>query len=183
VSHLTDNLRFVLFAGTCLLPILSLSSCHGTEAPGGVYRCDPLWTGPTISVPGGVLPLPVGYALRDQTSYPHEFSNHKFVSMSEAWGSIYAGYAPTYWESSVIDPDEVELNESVWRGVSRKTLKFPSLNATSELFLFGDGFVLQFQGAAVEMAEPVASCYLQRSAHSAGEAHTESPSGPTGDTL
>jgi hypothetical protein len=92
--------------------------------------------------------------------------------MGEPPGSIYAGYAPTYWESSVIDPDEVVITESVWRGVTRKTLEFTSLNATSDLFLFSDGFVLQFQGTALEVAESVASCYLQLSAR-ANETESE----------
>lgn len=127
------------------------------------YRCEEHWSGPTILLPGGLLPLPHGYALVDRTSHPHIFRNFvAAIREGGELGNIHVGFTPNQ-EEWFGDESEFRVRNFTWNGVHRQQLHHLTTGQELEIFSFTDGVMMEFSGAALPFAEMVASCYRKLS--------------------
>jgi hypothetical protein len=149
-------LGVTLFAG-------AIATAAGTDQIASEYRCDRYWSGPAILLPGGLLPLPHGYALVDRTSRPHIFRNFVAAVLDGGeLGNIHVGFTPSQQEW-VADESEFRVRSSTWKGIQREQLRHLPTGQVLEVFSFADGVMMEFSGAALPFAEMVASCYLELS--------------------
>lgn len=148
--------------GIALCVAIVAVAARSDEAALG-YRCEEHWTGPTILLPGGLLPLPNGYALIDRTSHPHVFRNFVAAILEGGeLGNIHVGFTPNQ-EEWFADESEFRVRKFTWNGVRRQKLHHLATGQELEVFSFADGVMMEFSGVALPFAEMVASCYLELS--------------------
>jgi hypothetical protein len=127
------------------------------------YQCAEGWDGPIIGIRGVFLPLPVGYGLVDRTMEPHEFTNLHEVLHGMPPGRIFVGSAPEFLKERQIDESLFARRSLDWKGTRREILTYRKTGAIIDVFIFENDVILQFIGAALKFAEPVASCYEELS--------------------
>lgn len=171
VDYMSDTGKQMMFdrtrplwqmLGVTLFVATAATSARSDEAA-IEYSCDQYWSGPAIVLPGGLLPLPHGYALTDRTSHPHTFGNFAAAILKGGdLGTILVGFTPNHEEWFAAD-SEFRVREFTWNGVHREQLRHLSTGREMQVFKFVDGVMIQFSGAALPFAELVASCYLELS--------------------
>lgn len=157
-----DSRTLTLILSMALLAAPIATAVHSDETD-SQYLCDKHWLGPAVLLPGGLLPLPYGYALVDRTSQPHVFRNYVAAILDGGeLGNIYVGFTQNQ-DEWISDAAEFEVRRFAWNGVDRQHLRHLTTGQQLEVFSFADGVMMEFSGAALPFAEEVASCYLELS--------------------